>query len=92
MKYRNLPFRLTKRWCTRNSNWLLFHDRGKRRGELISLELQLDEFHSNGKLHLIHPAIIIHISEGPAEQQHGLRMTVTLKEPFPNHQPHPHEN
>lgn len=30
--------------------------------ELISLELQLDEFHSNGKLHLIHPSIIIHIS------------------------------
>lgn len=34
-KYRNQA--LTKCWCTGNSHWLLFHDRGKCGGELISL-------------------------------------------------------
>lgn len=83
--------RLTERWCTRNSNWLLLHDRGKCGGELIALELQLDEFHGYGKLHLIHPSVIIHVSQRPANRQQRLRMTVTLKESLPNHS-HPHKS
>ena len=62
MNYRNqFLSKLTKRWCTGNSYWLLFHDRGKCGGELIPLQLQFDKFHGDGKLHLIHSPVIIHI-------------------------------
>lgn len=71
-------FRLTECWCAGNSDRLLLHDGGQCRGQLIALELQLDELHGYGELHLVHPPVVVHVSEGPAkEAQHRLRTTGT---------------
>lgn len=53
---------LTKSWGTGQGEGRLLHDGRQRGRELVTLELQFDEFHSYGKLQGIHPAIIVHVS------------------------------
>lgn len=53
---------LTKSWGTGQGEGRLLHDGRQRGRELVTLELQFDEFHSYGKLQGIHPPIIVHVS------------------------------
>lgn len=53
---------LTKSWGTGQGEGWLLHDGRQCGWELVTLELQFDEFHSYGKLQGIHPPIIVHVS------------------------------
>lgn len=72
VKYRNhlLP-KLTERGRAGKSHGLLLHDRGQCGRQLVPLQLQFDELHGDGELHLVHPPVIVHIGQGPADQRQG---------------------